>query len=110
MTARDYQGREGEVLVLILGHDWRYFSSEMRGVKEIWCFGGSRRVLRWGRACECTGELARLIGWFLFAVSSMANERWEEGAVLTMVSSKRQEGAVFLLWGQYKQGLQLFHQ
>lgn len=30
---------------------------------------------------------ARLIGWFLFVVSSMANERWEEGAVLTMVSS-----------------------
>lgn len=35
----------------------------------------------------CTAGFTRLIGWFLFVVSSMANGRWEEGPVLTMVSS-----------------------
>jgi hypothetical protein len=35
----------------------------------------------------CTAGFTRLIGWFLFVVSSMANGRWEEGPALTMVSS-----------------------
>jgi hypothetical protein len=35
----------------------------------------------------CTAGFTRLIGWFLFVVSSMANGRWEEGTALTMVPS-----------------------
>ena len=58
----------------------------------------------------CTAGFTRLIGWFLFVVSSMANGRWEEGPALTMVSSSiPQFFFFFCLWRQYnyKQRLQL---
>jgi hypothetical protein len=64
----------------------------------------------------CTAGFTRLIGWFLFVVSSMANGRWEEGPALTMVSSSIPQFFsfpvfffffFFCLWRQYKQRLQL---
>jgi hypothetical protein len=62
----------------------------------------------------CTAGFTRLIGWFLFVVSSMANGRWEEGPALTMVPSSIPQFFSFpvffffcCLWWQYKQRLQL---